>query len=96
MVNEILHKGLVQNLYKQAKVKAGKHEEIQGIEYLDKVIDIDQSPIAGLSFQPCHLYFSFDDRALYSQTPEARMSYQPGRFSFNVKGGGVKLVAEME
>ena len=90
LVNEILHKGLVQNLYKQAKVKAGKHEEIQGIEYLDKVIDIDQSPIGRTPRSNPATYTSvFDDiRALYSQTPEARMrGYQPGRFSFNVKGG---------
>lgn len=90
LVNEILHKGLVQNLYKQSKVKAGKHQDIQGITHLDKVIDIDQSPIGRTPRSNPATYTSvFDNiREVFSQTPEARMrGYKPGRFSFNIKGG---------
>jgi len=90
LVNEILHKALVQKLYKSSKVKPGEYKTIEGISYLDKVIDIDQSPIGRTPRSNPATYTSVFDaiREVFSQTPEARMrGYKPGRFSFNVRGG---------
>lgn len=89
LINEILHKSLAQKLYK-AKSKPGEHKEIKGIEHLDKVIDIDQSPIGRTPrSNPATYTGVFDDvRDVFSTTNEAKVrGYKKGRFSFNVKGG---------
>ncbi|MED3077060.1 excinuclease ABC subunit UvrA [Bacillus wiedmannii] len=89
MINEVLYKSLAQKLYK-AKVKPGTHKEIKGLEHLDKVIDIDQSPIGRTPrSNPATYTGVFDDiRDVFAQTNEAKVrGYQKGRFSFNVKGG---------
>ncbi|WP_338778454.1 excinuclease ABC subunit UvrA [Metabacillus sp. FJAT-52054] len=89
LVNEILHKALAQRLHK-AKTKPGEHKEILGIEHLDKVIDIDQSPIGRTPrSNPATYTGVFDDiRDVFASTNEAKVrGYKKGRFSFNVKGG---------
>ncbi len=89
LVNQILHKTLAQKL-NGAKTKAGKYKEIKGIEYLDKVIDIDQSPIGRTPRSNPATYTGVFDhiRDVFAMTNEAKMrGYQKGRFSFNVKGG---------
>lgn len=89
LVNEILYKALAQELY-NAKAKAGDHDALDGLEYLDKVIDIDQSPIGRTPrSNPATYTGVFNDiRDVFAQTTESRMrGYKPGRFSFNVKGG---------
>ncbi|WP_034672112.1 excinuclease ABC subunit UvrA [Ectobacillus panaciterrae] len=89
LINEILYKTLAQKLY-NAKSKPGTHKEIKGIEHLDKVIDIDQSPIGRTPrSNPATYTGVFDDiRDVFAQTNEAKVrGYQKGRFSFNVKGG---------
>ncbi len=89
LVNEILHKSLAQKL-NRAKVKPGEHKEIKGIEQLDKVIDIDQSPIGRTPrSNPATYTGVFDDiRDVFAVTNEAKVrGYKKGRFSFNVKGG---------
>lgn len=89
LVNEVLHKALAQKL-NRAKSKPGEHKEIKGIEYLEKVIDIDQSPIGRTPrSNPATYTGVFDDiRDVFSATNEAKIrGYKKGRFSFNVKGG---------
>nr|WP_162177849.1 excinuclease ABC subunit UvrA [Bacillus gaemokensis] len=89
MINEVLYKSLAQKLYK-AKSKPGAHKQIKGLEHLDKVIDIDQSPIGRTPrSNPATYTGVFDDiRDVFAQTNEAKVrGYQKGRFSFNVKGG---------
>ncbi|MBZ4653623.1 MAG: uvrA, partial [Peptococcaceae bacterium] len=89
LVNEILYKRISQELY-GSKTKPGEHDELLGLEYLDKVIDIDQSPIGRTPRSNPATYTGVFDaiREVFSQTPEARMrGYKPGRFSFNVRGG---------
>ena len=89
LVNEILYKRLARDL-NSAKLYPGKHEDILGIELLDKVINIDQSPIGRTPRSNPATYTGLFDliRDLYSQTNEAKMrGYTKGRFSFNVKGG---------
>ncbi|MGG3925265.1 excinuclease ABC subunit UvrA [Metabacillus fastidiosus] len=89
LVNEILHKSLAQKLH-HAKAKPGEYKEIKGIEHLDKVIDIDQSPIGRTPrSNPATYTGVFDDiRDVYAATNEAKVrGYKKGRFSFNVKGG---------
>lgn len=89
LVNEILNKSLSAKL-NGARKKAGKHERIDGIENLDKVISIDQSPIGRTPrSNPATYTGVFSDiRNVFSQTNEAKMrGYGPGRFSFNVSGG---------
>ncbi len=89
LVNQILHKTLAQKL-NGAKTKAGKYKEIKGIEYLDKVIDIDQSPIGRTPRSNPATYTGVFDhiRDVFAMTNEAKIrGYQKGRFSFNVKGG---------
>lgn len=88
-VNEILYKRLARDL-NRAKMKPGKHEDIQGLEYLDKVIDIDQSPIGRTPRSNPATYTGLFDpiRDIFAKTADAKMrGYQKGRFSFNVKGG---------
>lgn len=90
LVNEILYKGLVSQLYRTSRARPGAHESIRGLEYIDKIIDIDQSPIGRTPRSNPATYTSLFDsiRELFSQTAEAKMrGYRPGRFSFNVKGG---------
>jgi excinuclease ABC subunit A len=89
LINEILHKSLAQRL-NHAKTKPGQHKEIKGIEHLDKVIDIDQSPIGRTPrSNPATYTGVFDDvRDVFAATNEAKVrGYKKGRFSFNVKGG---------
>ncbi|MFF2755298.1 excinuclease ABC subunit UvrA [Psychrobacillus sp. NPDC058041] len=89
LVNEILYKSLAQKL-NRSKVKPGANKSIEGIEELEKVIDIDQSPIGRTPrSNPATYTGVFDDiRDLYSATNEAKVrGYKKGRFSFNVKGG---------
>lgn len=89
LVNEILYKGL-NKVVNKAKDLPGKFKEITGYENIDKIIDIDQSPIGRTPrSNPATYTGTFDIiRELFSQTQEAKMrGYKPGRFSFNVKGG---------
>jgi len=88
-VNEILYKRLARDLNK-SKVKPGKHDEIEGLEHLDKVIDIDQSPIGRTPRSNPATYTGVFDfiRDIFASTQDAKIrGYQKGRFSFNVKGG---------
>jgi excinuclease ABC subunit A len=89
LVTDILRKALDARLY-GGRERPGEHDKLLGIDLIDKVIDIDQSPIGRTPRSNPATYtgvFSFI-RELYALTPEARMrGYQPGRFSFNVKGG---------
>ncbi|USG65267.1 excinuclease ABC subunit UvrA [Brevibacillus ruminantium] len=89
LINEILYKTLARDL-NRAKAKPGEHRRINGLEHLDKVIDIDQSPIGRTPrSNPATYTGVFDDiRDLFSSTNEAKVrGYKKGRFSFNVKGG---------
>ena len=89
LVNEILYKQLAHDL-NGAKARAGFHDRIDGVMYLDKIIGIDQSPIGRTPrSNPATYTGVFNDiRTLFSQTQDAKMrGYGPGRFSFNVKGG---------
>ncbi|SDW82903.1 excinuclease ABC subunit UvrA [Paenibacillus sp. PDC88] len=89
LVNEILYKTLARDL-NRARVRPGQYKEMKGLEHIDKVIDIDQSPIGRTPrSNPATYTGVFDDiRDLYSQTNEAKLrGYQKGRFSFNIKGG---------
>src|SRR5881296_45188 len=89
LVNDILYRALAQMLHR-AQDHPGAHDRIQGAQHVDKVVDIDQSPIGRTPRSNPATYtgvFTFI-RALFARTQEARMrGYQPGRFSFNVKGG---------
>ncbi len=74
----------------KARVLPGRHDAVTGIEYIDKIIDIDQSPIGRTPRSNPATYTGVFDkiRDLYANTPEAKArGYKPGRFSFNVKGG---------
>ena len=89
LVNEILYKGL-NKLVNKSKNPVGKHKEITGYENIDKIIEIDQSPIGRTPrSNPATYTGTFDIiRELFAQTNESKMrGYKPGRFSFNVKGG---------
>ncbi|HAF17823.1 MAG: excinuclease ABC subunit UvrA [Thermacetogeniaceae bacterium] len=89
LLDEIIYKGLAQKLHR-ARAHPGDFQEMHGIEHLDKVIKIDQSPIGRTPrSNPATYTGAFDGiRELFSLTPEARMrGYRPGRFSFNVRGG---------
>ena len=89
LVRDILLPVLMQNIYK-SKTPSGKHKKIMGIEHLDKVIDMDQSPIGRTPRSNAATYTGVFDkiRKLFAQTNESKVrGYQPGRFSFNVKGG---------
>lgn len=89
LINEILYKSLAQKL-NGSKVRPGEHKEIKGIEQLEKVIDIDQSPIGRTPrSNPATYTGVFDDiRDVYASTNESKVrGYKKGRFSFNVKGG---------
>ena len=89
LVDEILHRALMQRIY-TSRLPPGLHTRIEGIDNLDKVIAIDQSPIGRTPRSNPATYTSVFDhiRKLFSQTNEAKVrGYLPGRFSFNVKGG---------
>jgi len=89
LIHEVLHKGLMRHFYK-SKERPGKHKEIKGLENIDKVITIDQSPIGRTPRSNPATYTGLFSplRDLFAQTREAKVrGYKPGRFSFNVKGG---------
>ncbi|HLY82061.1 MAG TPA: excinuclease ABC subunit UvrA, partial [Acidimicrobiales bacterium] len=89
LVNDILLRSLMQKIYRSKEVP-GRHKRIEGVELLDKVISIDQSPIGRTPRSNPATYTGVFDhvRRLFSQTTEAKVrGYQPGRFSFNVNGG---------
>ena len=89
LVNEILHKALMQRVYR-SKVPPGLHRALEGSEGIDKVINIDQAPIGRTPRSNTATYTGVFDhvRKLFARTEESRIrGYQPGRFSFNVKGG---------
>jgi excinuclease ABC subunit A len=89
LVNDILHRALAQMLHR-AQERPGAHDRIEGAQHLDKVIDIDQSPIGRTPRSNPATYTGLFTlvRTLFARTTDARMrGYQPGRFSFNVKGG---------
>lgn len=89
LVNEILYKGLALRMGNHRQ-RPGAHKNLKGVEYIDKIIDIDQSPIGRTPRSNPATYTGLFDpiRELFSQTPEAKIrGYKPGRFSFNVKGG---------
>jgi excinuclease ABC subunit A len=89
LVNEILYKSCAIKVNK-SRIKAGKHEDLLGLDHIDKVIEIDQTPIGRTPRSNPATYTGVFDhiRDLFAQTPESKMrGYQKGRFSFNVNGG---------
>ncbi|MHB0961935.1 MAG: excinuclease ABC subunit UvrA [Gemmatimonadaceae bacterium] len=89
LISDILHRALARHFYR-ARVIPGAHRRILGLEHLDKVIDIDQSPIGRTPRSNPATYTGLFTpiRDLFAELPEAKMrGYGPGRFSFNVKGG---------
>ncbi len=89
LINQILYRSIANTIYKN-KEKVGEHKKIKGLEYIDKVIDISQTPIGRTPrSNPATYTGVFDDiRDVFTQTKEAKMrGYDKGRFSFNVKGG---------
>ncbi len=95
LVNEVLYSAVAQHLFRM-KRRAGAHEAIDGMEFLDKVIDIDQSPIGRTPRSNPATYTGLFTpiRELFAQVPDARIrGYKPGRFSFNVKGGRCEACA---
>jgi len=95
LVNDILLRALAQQLHR-AKALPGRHAKVLGVEHLDKVVDVDQAPIGRTPRSNPATYTGVFDhiRRLFSQTPEAKVrGYQPGRFSFNVRGGRCEACA---
>ena len=95
LVNEILYRRLAQ-IISRAKDRPGAHDRIEGVEYLDKVIDIDQSPIGRTPRSNPATYTGLFTpiRELFAAVPESRLrGYTAGRFSFNVKGGRCEACA---
>jgi excinuclease ABC subunit A len=89
LINEVLHKAVANRLHR-TRQRAGAHRRITGLEQLDKIISVDQSPIGRTPRSNPATYIGLFDqiRDLFSRTQEARArGYKPGRFSFNVKGG---------
>ena len=90
LVNEILYPVLATKLNRATTLTPGSHETIEGLEFLEKVINIDQSPIGRTPrSNPATYTGVFDEiRSVFAETPDAKVrGYKPGRFSFNVKGG---------
>jgi len=95
LVNEILYKKLAAEL-NRARMRSGRHDYMEGLEHLDKVINIDQSPIGRTPrSNPATYTGLFNDiRVLFAATNDAKVrAYSPGRFSFNVKGGRCEACA---
>jgi len=95
LVNDILLRSLAQQLHR-AKSLPGLHRKVEGIEHLDKVVDVDQAPIGRTPRSNPATYTGVFDhiRKLFAATPEAKVrGYQPGRFSFNVRGGRCEACA---
>src|SRR6185436_20473680 len=95
LVNDILLRALMQKIYR-SKVVPGRHKKVEGVELLDKVIDIDQSPIGRTPRSNPATYTGVFDhiRKLFASTQEAKVrGYLPGRFSFNVSGGRCEACA---
>ena len=95
LINDILLRALMSHVY-GSKLPPGKHKRIDGLEHIDKVIDIDQSPIGRTPRSNAATYTGVFDhiRKLFAQTNEAKVrGYLPGRFSFNVKGGRCEACA---
>jgi excinuclease ABC subunit A len=93
LVNEVLYKAVANRLLR-SRQRAGAHKRIKGLEQLDKVISVDQSPIGRTPRSNPATYIGLFDqiRELFSKTQEARArGYKPGRFSFNVKGGRCEI-----
>ncbi|MFQ5523850.1 MAG: excinuclease ABC subunit UvrA [Acidimicrobiia bacterium] len=89
LVEEIMWKALAQRV-NRARLVPGRHKKVEGVEWIDKVIDIDQSPIGRTPRSNPATYTKVFDhiRALFAQVPEAKArGYKPGRFSFNIPGG---------
>ncbi|MEZ5381010.1 MAG: excinuclease ABC subunit UvrA [Microthrixaceae bacterium] len=89
LINDIVMRSLMQHVY-SSKVAPGLHRKVEGLAHVDKVIDIDQSPIGRTPRSNPATYSGVFDhiRKLFARTPEAKVrGYLPGRFSFNVKGG---------
>ena len=96
LVNDVLYRAVNQRLNRQARLVPGKHRSVVGLDQIDKVIDIDQSPIGRTPRSNPATYTSVFDhiRKLFAKTPDARRrGYQPGRFSFNVRGGRCEACA---
>ena len=95
LVSDILHPALMQKIYRSKDVP-GRHKSIEGVEHIDKVINIDQSPIGRTPRSNPATYTGVFDkiRTLFASTQEAKVrGYLPGRFSFNVKGGRCEACA---
>jgi excinuclease ABC subunit A len=89
LVNDILSRSLMRNIYSSRDIP-GKHTRVEGLDHVDKVVVVDQSPIGRTPRSNPATYTGMFDhiRKLFASTPEAKVrGYQPGRFSFNVKGG---------
>ncbi len=89
LINEVLYKGVYSRIMR-SKVRAGKHDDILGLEHIDKVIDIDQSPIGRTPRSNPATYTGVFDyiRDIFTTVPESKVrGYKKGRYSFNVKGG---------
>ncbi len=90
LINETLYPAAQRAVYDSVRARPGKHDRIEGLEHIDKVIDIDQSPIGRTPRSNPATYTGLFSpiREIFSKIPEARArGYKPGRFSFNVKGG---------
>ncbi|MHB0976759.1 MAG: excinuclease ABC subunit UvrA [Candidatus Aquicultorales bacterium] len=95
LVSDILSKALMRKLYRSRELP-GRHDRVEGLDGIDKVIEIDQGPIGRTPrSNPATYIKAFDDiRNLFAQTPEAQVrGYTPGRFSFNVRGGRCEACA---
>jgi excinuclease ABC subunit A len=96
LVNDVLYRAVHQRLNRQARLVPGKHRRLDGLDLIDKVIDIDQSPIGRTPRSNAATYTGVFDhiRKLFAKTPDARRrGYAPGRFSFNVRGGRCEACA---
>ena len=96
LVNDVLYRAIHIRLNRNARLVPGKHKSIEGLDLIDKVIDIDQSPIGRTPRSNPATYTGVFDhiRALFAKTPDAkRRGYLPGRFSFNVRGGRCEACA---